>query len=419
MNLLALALALGGTTPPNVLVVLYDDVGYDMLGNACTPEIDAFHTAGLEFSAAYVSPVCSPTRARMLTGKRGYRTGIGVPVSQNGLNASLPTTEAILPEVWPGDSGIVGKWHLAHPVSDDADHPTDSGFDWFYGHIGNLGWPPYDSQLPCSTPGGGYFDWVKVENGVETCETDYATTVTVDDALAGIDRMDEPWLLWCAPMAVHAPPNCPPGGLLDCESCGGPGDVAQEAMLEALDTELGRLFDTVNWSDTWVFLVSDNGTSQSVYSDPHAKKTVYEPGINVPFAVRGPGICTGSTDALIEAQDVFATIIDLADGTATTDDAISFLPILDGTASAIRSYAYSEWFEPNGPVEDADEWHRAVRDDDGHKLIRRWPNGFGGSETEELYDLSADPGEATPLPLSGSEYNALAAFLDAIETEAL
>jgi arylsulfatase A-like enzyme len=416
MTLLPLLLALGGncgsqpeTLAPNVLVVLIDDAGFDLVANSCTPTIDAFAAESLWFENAWSLPSCSPTRAQALTGQHAYRTGIGGNVKESGINHGLPLSVPTLPDYWPGSTGLAGKWHLSHQDTGSPLDPLSHGWGWHVGSIANLGFDGYTE--PCTNPGGGnaYDNWVRTANGVETCSTAYATTDTADQAILGMQRMPEPWLVWAAFNAPHSPAHCPPGHLLDCGLC---QPVNQESMLEALDAELERVLAEVP-RDAWVFLLADNGTSGVVYGDPKAKSTVYQGGVNVPFMVRGPGVTPGTTDALVSTVDMLATLLDLAGEppAASAVDSVSFVPVLYGGAGS-REHVYAERFEPNGLPGTADYWNQAVRNVDGYKLIRRWVDGWLVSE--ELYHLPSDPDEDTPLALSGSAYDELTDYLDGV-----
>ena len=170
--------------PQNVLLVILDDIGVDKIAAygehpnpAKTPTIDALASRGVLFRTAWANPFCSPTRATLLTGRYGFRTGIGHVVDLFSLNHGLSIDEFGLPEAMTLATGqrsaILGKWHLGGDF-EGINHPLQFGFEVFAGSRGNLG-PP---SMPES-----YYQWEKVTEGVSGPSTVYATTDTVNDAL--------------------------------------------------------------------------------------------------------------------------------------------------------------------------------------------------------------------------------------------
>jgi arylsulfatase B len=375
---------------PNVLILLGDDMGVDMVscyaeGSAppCTPNIDGLAARGLLFRNAWTNPTCSPTRAQLLTGRYGFRTGIGQPV--NNANQGLAFSETILPELLMGySSSISGKWHLSGQ-GQGKNHPGKSGFGYHAGSMGNI---------------SDYFNWQKVVNGSESTSTTYATTDCADEALQAALTMPEPWLLYTAFQAPHAPHHVPPSGLCACPTTSN-CDVAQnnsspavkaKAMTEAMDTEIGRLLQVIP-PDTLVIFMGDNGTSAKVTEPPfkkmHAKGTLYEGGVNVPLIIAGAGTVQGECHALVSSTDLYATLGDLALVFSSAEDSVSLVPYLGGSDKPRRSTVFAEFFTPNGPG----PWTthtRAVRDE-RFKLIR------STGVPDEFYDLTNDPFEQADL----------------------
>jgi arylsulfatase A-like enzyme len=375
---------------PNIVLVLADDVGVDLVaaygeGAAppCTPNIDRLASEGLLFRNAWANPTCSPTRACVLTGRHGFRTGIGTPEG-----AALSTAELFLPELLVEHaSAALGKWHLGAGLG--ASHPNDAGFTRYAGSLGG-GVPSYTS-------------WPKTTAGATSTTTVYATTDTADEAILAARTLPEPWFLYVSFNAAHTPLHVPPAELCPgrgCTSfCGGVpvGPVARtKAMLEALDTELGRLLDELALvaPDAFVVFMGDNGTARQAVEAPfdpmRAKGTLYEGGVNVPLIVRGPGVAVGECSALVAAVDLFATFAELAGQASPAEDSVSLVPYLaDPDLSSLRTTVYAEAFEPNGPG----PWTthvRAVRDA-RYKLIR------DAAAPDELYDLALDPFETADL----------------------
>jgi arylsulfatase A-like enzyme len=409
--------------PPNVLVVILDDVGVDSLAvygeaGACstsgarcfsdtdcpgaqtcaedypaTPTIDRLAAEGVLFRNAWAAPTCKPSRAAGITGRYGLRTGVlsngdRFPAADERTIAEALRDPTIVPTAYA--TAAFGKWGLGVNIS-----PNDGGFDRFAGHLG-------------AAIGEDYFHWDRTVDGVTaTCspgstacpDASYATTVNVDDALEWLDGKAGPWFVWFSFNAPHSPWQVPPHELVspamlarlptgEDGSTAPPGTVCLGAarrtcylaMLEALDTELDRLLDEVP-PDTWVILLGDNGTPLQVTRDPfpsdHAKGTVYEGGINVPLIVRSPERASAGaeTAAFVHVVDLFATSIGIAGGRVPLDrrvDSLSLVPLVHGPDLALRPRAYAEG-----------EDGQAARDE-RFKLIRR-------VAADELYDLEGDP----------------------------
>jgi arylsulfatase A-like enzyme len=367
----------------NFLVVIADDVGVDKVAAygehprpATTPHIDRLAHEGMWFRNAYTSPVCSASRANLLTGRYGRRNGMGGIVGAAGETWELPLSEVTLPELlraadprW--STAAYGKWHLSGPRTAHAsDHPNLQGFQHYAGALTNI------SITSRASKGreAGYFAFEKTVDGhVGWRDGVYATTDTTDDAVAWLDAVRAPFFLVVAYHAVHEPHHVPPAALLHGPppSPDAPDADLFDAALEAMDTELGRLLDSlddVQRASTVVVFVGDNGTERRSVRPPldgeHAKATLYEGGTNVPFIVVGPGIVPGVADALVHTVDLFPTVAALT-GVATGGlvlDGVSFAPVLaDPSDPGDRTVVYTERFGPLGPGPyDLDV--RAVRD---------------------------------------------------------
>ncbi|MFT7464637.1 MAG: arylsulfatase B [Pseudohongiellaceae bacterium] len=343
--------ARAGDPLPNFLLLLADDLGIDRVGAygahpdpGNTPVIDQLAADGMLFRNAWANSFCSATRAALLTGRHGFRTGIGTFVKNGPTASELPLDELTLPQVLAPThrNAVVGKWHL----SANPSHPQAVGFESHRGSRSNL--PGSDSLA--------YFAWDKNIDGVIVPSTTYATTDTVDEALAFIASFSaapepEPWFLWVAFNAPHKPFHAPPAGLhsMTLPSQVGPGDepLFMQAMAEAMDTEIGRPLagiDPAVLAGTIVIFVGDNGTDGTATTAPflpgHAKSTVFDGGVHVPLIVKGPGVLAGAEcDGLVGATDLFATLTELA-GVAVADpaDSLGFAPYLAApTMPSLRS----------------------------------------------------------------------------------
>jgi arylsulfatase A-like enzyme len=419
LGLAALLVASSAEGRNNFLIVVADDFGVDGVGvysrddlyghpgegasPGPTPTLDALAAGGVLFRNAYAYPTCSPMRAATLTGRLGFRTGIGV------VGGDLDVAETTLPEMVAAThhTAALGKWHIG---GSDVDHPIDSGFDYYAGGLGG--------------GVGNYTSWTKVTNSAsgsavtENGHDVYATTDTVDEAIAQIAAFGEDeWLVWVAFNAPHAPFHVPPSELTTLSvDAGSSNALKYDAAVEAMDTELDRLLASIPagvMADTTVIFVGDNGSPGGVVEAPfdssRAKGSVYEGGINVPLIVVSPVIdpADAGTESLAAVQltDLFATIAEIAGKGATAQDSVSLVPYLEDPTLATtlrRPYAYSETFTPNGFGPYTSE-QRAIRDD-RYKLI--WRDGV----YEEFYDLSADAFEDENLLVLGTTAEEDAAF---------
>ncbi len=405
-------------TPPNILVVLSDDIGIEAsacyedqisASRAAQPTIAGLCDDGLRFTDVWSYPLCSPTRAAMMTGRYGWRTGVGRALDED--TEPLSIDEVTIPDVLGVESALIGKWHLTG--EDDPGHPQALGWSHFAGTLYGV--------LP------DYYAYEEITDGSASQVDRYATTETVDDALAWLgERGEEPWLLWVGFHAPHIPLHAPPDDLHSVDLTGLDPDTWPlpffQAMIEAMDTELGRLLAGVDRDNTVIIYLSDNGTrdnlNQEIYPQGHAKGTLGEGGVHVPMIIAGPGIPQGDVTEMVHAADVFATIIELAGAEVPADlehDSVSLVPYLqDPDAGPQRELMLTELF---GDVVPETLAGRAARTTE-FKLIRL----FTGEE--RLYNLRLDPTEQHDLMLSPltSESRAAARFLgdylDLIEAQA-
>lgn len=398
---------LGFSTVPaaeNVLLIVADDFGADQQGlyhpasgaTAPTPNLNALAAAGVRFTQAYACPVCSPTRAAMMTGRLGFRTGVGGVVSVAAGN-SLTAAETTLPEAIARHPALgiqtacFGKWHLTAggPVV-TANAPNTIG-----------GWPHYAGCTAGAL--ASYTSWTKTVNGTSSTSTTYATSDVVNDAVAWINArnaLHQPWLAWVAFNAPHAPFHNPPAALHSFGANPATNTLKYRAAVEAMDTEIGRLLLAVDAADTHVIFVGDNGSPgqviQAPYDAAHAKDTLYEGGTRVPLFIRGPAVvAAGRThEAPVHVVDLFSTMLDLAGVPLPADatlDSHSLLPALANQAESPRKWLYNEQFDDSSPTTGG----RSIRDD-RYKLIR-FHNG-----TDAFHDLAADPAETSNLLAAGS-----------------
>jgi arylsulfatase A-like enzyme len=399
------------TPPPNVLLVVLDDVGTDRLGvygnpDARTPTLDALAREGRWFRSAWGYPVCSPARAALVTGRHAPRTGYGenAPTGSYALDPSQLTLAELLASAG-FDTAFAGKWHLESEGSTlPFAGPTAHGWGWYAGSRGNL---------------EGYFGWDKVQpDGTVARSTTYATTDTTDDAIGRLGALREPWLLTVAYNAAHGPLHEPPRELYTGALT--PADVWRvapvvDAMTEALDRELGRLLAAMSpelRARTLIVVVGDNGDllDGDVFSPADGKVSLTEGGVGVPFVVNGPQVGRpGPSDALVSVVDVFPTLAALAGldvralpGVLHPDEPLaldgrSLLAALADPDAPHHELLWTGRVEPAGPPPWAVE-EQAVRDDHHALWIDRdgaehlFPYGPSG-QGEELPASSWTPRE--------------------------
>lgn len=417
-SLLALAavpaMAQEGGSAPSFLVIIADDLGYRDVGYLAndattppTPRMDQLAASGVAFRRAYANPLCSPTRASILTGLHPWSHGVGRNAgSQVGMDLQANTLAHELGDSWRRVA--LGKWHLTHKSDLVNDPFTQLGFDEFRGYYRNL-----------DNFGQSHDRWWKLDGLDRRVSLTYATSDTVNDAIHELDTGTEPLFLWVSLANPHSPFHQAPAHLSRPADSGLDPDLFR-TQVEATDTEVGRLIDALDASsyadNTYVFFLSDNGTPQSAARPPliatRVKSSAYEGGIHVPMVVRGPGVSPRVSSDLVQMSDLFATIIDLAGGTGSAPHSRSFKSILDGGAGS-RSYVYLERYSVNAGG-NISTWARAAVGQ-RYKLLHASSHGY------QFYDLLKDGLEQNDLlagfgNLSPSEqqaHDALRAVLDA------
>jgi arylsulfatase A-like enzyme len=472
----------------NVLLIVLDDVGTDkfaMYGNDVgapahclspqingipTPNLDQLRADGVMFSRCYVNPTCSPTRAALLTGRYGLRTGMGHAINPSDAPGyELPTGETCLPELlrdvntFAYRRAAFGKWHLTDYDANDC-HPAESGFERFEGVMGNPE-SHYDWRKVSSVGGGvsGCTSTLSADvPGVEDLAPSadfWDAAVTRDDAatwiggLAGTDR----FFAYVCFSPPHAPFEVPPYSTLSARTQARlafngyeAGDRARSgeaddekliyhANVEAVDHEIGELLAAIApavLARTMVVVIGDNGTVATMITDAaltgHGKRTLYELGTRVPLIVSGPLVGTHAGEtcrALVGAVDVWRTVaemtglrsaeIDAAMGGSPVDSESFLLGILDPSSALVRTTAYSEAFSNETPPILNFGYRRGITDG-SYRYMRNWSDG--GGLTENLFHTAMDPCEFTDLlapphvltPAEAAALAALQAAMDAI-----
>jgi arylsulfatase B len=391
---------------PNILLIIADDMGKDAIKGYSegsikpnTPNIDGFRKKGLTFNNFWSNPVCSPTRASILTGKYGYRTNV------KGAADILSQSETSLQKYINDNSSvkyataIVGKWHLSG--SNNNFNPETMGIDYYSGIIrGTV---------------TNYFNWTLSEDGSTKNQTSYTTEALTTTSINWINQQTKPWFMWLAYNAPHAPFHVPPSnmhsqGNLKTYTNGTNATPYYMAAIEAMDFQIGRLLAGIpkdERDNTLIIFIGDNGTvnqvAQSPYMSSKVKSTLYQGGINVPMFISGKGVTrTGAENNLIDATDIFSTIAEVAGVKSTAiHDSKSFKSLLT-SSSTIRKYQYSEIKDDTN-----DMW---AISNGTYKLIKK----SGGAE--EMYNLASDPYEKDNL-LKGTLSSTVKSTKSALEGE--
>ena len=407
------SLLLAGEQRPNIVFILIDDLGWMDLavqGNSLveTPNIDRLATQGMRFTDAYAAaPVCTPTRAAIVTGQSPARLKITnhtpdrpaftprnaklLPAfMHNHLAAEHVTIAERLKEA-DYDTAFLGKWHLSGPGRGKPEfEPTAQGFDINIGGCG-YGGPPT------------FFDPYDIPNLKDRRAGEYLPDRLADEAIAFMRaERDSPFALFLWNYTVHWPMEAPEPLLKKYEGRTGRGlnDTRYGAMIEAMDRSIGRVLGEIDRlgiaDETLVIFTSDNGGFAGVADNrplQAAKGHLYEGGIRVPLIIRWPGVvAVGSTNATpVISMDFYPTLLDAAKLERDEQlplDGVSLLPVLRGEPLD-REAIYFHY--PNYA------WHRANRlggaiRSGKWKLIERFDD-----DSLELYDLEADLSERNNL----------------------
>ena len=401
----------------NVLLLIADDYGVDSMGLyaptqdvAPTPNLDALAGNGILFTQFWANPICSPTRAAILTGRHGFRTGVGSPAGNN----TVPITEYTLADAMNAQgyhTANFGKWHLGGGNMNST-RPNEMGWDHFSGILGG--------------GVGNYFSWNKTVNGVTSTSTTYATTDLTNDAISWINsKGDDPWLCWLGYNAPHTPFHEPPASLHTQTFSTPPTNLEMyKAAVEALDTEIGRLLSSIDsgvLAETTVIFIGDNGTPRQVANNHERgnKGQLYQGGVHTPCIVAGKAVAglPRENDALVHCVDLFATIAELGGYDSSTDlpaglfvDSISAAPyFFDPNLPSIHDKAFAERFAATPAAQDGKTLRNAqykyIRFDDG---------------TERLHDLTSNGAESNANDLISStdadDVAALAELRDCMDT---
>ncbi len=394
---------------PNIIFIMIDDLGYGDVG--CygseinkTPHIDQLARGGKKFTDFHTNgPMCSPTRASLLTGMYQHRFGEKFERAISGktdFHDGLPEEAVTIAEVLKGagyTTGMYGKWHLGYRA---PYLPTNQGFDEFIG----LG--AGDGDHHSHIDRWGRKDWwhndkLKMEKG-------YSTNLITKHSIEFIKKHKaEPFFLYVSHLSVHFPwqgPTDPPHRVEGKDYTNDKWGIIPDknnvsphvkAMVESVDSSVGKIMKTLSnlglEKNTLVIFTSDNG-GYTHYAESHfnissngplrgQKTEIYEGGHRVPFIAYWPGkIVAGSeSDEVIMTMDMFPTFLNIADVEIPANlklNGINVLPqILGNETLAARSVCWKIGNE------------KAIRKD-------KWKLCMFGNDRLELFDLSIDIGES-------------------------
>ena len=397
---------------PNFLVILCDDLGYGdpaCFGNETikTPCLDKLASEGMKLTACYAAaPVCSPSRAGMLTGRVPNRVGVYDWIPHNShshLRHNEITVAALLKEAGY-DTCHMGKWHLNGKFnSTEQPQPLDHGFSYWFSTQNNA--------FPC------HFKPVNfVRNGTPVGETQgYASSIVTEETIRWLENRkdkDQPFCLFVWFHEPHEPIASPDKYVKLYPQAVRPDEALYYANVTQMDSQVGRLMDTLDRmglrDDTFVLFTSDNGpetlkrypAARRSYGSPGnlrgMKLWLYEGGIRVPGIIRWPGrIQPGSVcDEPISGVDFLPTLCRLAGVDIPEDRAIdgaSFAPVLDGKPVQRQRPLYWQYDKALGGATSA------LRDGDWKILAD------AGLKRFELYNLKGDVGERHDLAESRPE----------------
>lgn len=418
---------------PNIVFCLIDDLGYADCGfnggdEIRTPNIDKLAHSGAILESHYVQPVCSPTRAALMTGRYATRTGVYTivrPKAQWGLPLQERTLAKALHDAGY-ETAITGKWHLGE--FDPAYVPTSRGFDHQYGHY--FGAIDYFTHLR-----DGSYDWYRDDK--ELREEGYSTHLIAKEACRLITAKDKtkPIFLYVPFNGVHSPMQVPDSYLQPYPGMSGPRQKLA-GMLAAVDEAIGQIVESLETAglreNTLIVFSSDNGGPRPGKNTPlrDFKGSIYEGGVRGCAFANWPGkIPAGQriTEPM-HVIDWYPTLVKLAEGSLDQKlpiDGMDVWPMLTTQAASPHNAILSVQSPTKAAVRMGD-WKlisQAPSVNAPAKAARaktRVKNRQQGAETIQLYNLATDIGEATNLAEKDPERVAtMKAMLDVLLKDAV
>lgn len=404
--LLLPTIALADANRPNVLILLADDLGWADVGyrgsEIETPGIDSLAEAGIVLERFYAEPICSPTRAALMTGRDPMKLGIAYDQIHPWYNAGLPKDAHTIARAFRNagyQTAMIGKWHLGH--TQEHQLPNAHGFDHFHGHLQtNTDYYTHERESGHDLQ----------ENGKPVdMAGEYLTHIQAREARRFLEERDpaRPFFLYVPFTAPHSPMQAPADTLAHYENLPQKNyRRTYAAMVHEMDRAVGSILDTLRRQgvadDTLVLFFSDNGGA-NIFGGVNTplrgqKGETFEGGIRVPAVMRWPGqLAAGSTyDQLVSVMDVFPTLASAAGVPLSPGqpmDGIDMWPTIQSGSPA----------ESRGPVFFASEIpipgiiQLAVIDEEW-KLVQIVREGQTENHVRTLlFDLDSDPFEREDL----------------------
>lgn len=416
---------------PNIIVMLADDLGWSDVGfhggDIDTPSLDRLAAEGVELSRFYTTPICSPTRAALMTGRDPMRLGVVYGVIMPWMNHGIHPAEHFMPQTFQAagyQTAMVGKWHLGHSLQ--AFHPNERGFDHFFGHLHTeVGYfPPFGNQ------GGKDFQL----NGESITRDGYETFILGDEVSRYIRERDKqkPFFIYMPFIAPHTPLDAPQAlqdkyaDLPDNRKPARSKNTDQSrqinrmmmqpsarpmyaAVVDGMDQAIGNVLNTLDEEgiadNTIVLFFSDNGGA--AYATGGAdnvplrggKGETWEGGIRVVSALRWPQKLEGGQKMgqIMTAMDVFPTLAEAAQVAPGNDqfalDGRSMWPaIAEGKVLPRQDLVF---FGSETPIRGS---FMFTAFNDSWKLVQEVEQTLlSASVTNYLFDIDSDPNERNNL----------------------
>ena len=381
---------------PNIIILLADDLGFADVGfhgsDIQTPNIDRLATEGVRLEKFYACPMCSPTRAGLMTGRYPIRFGLMRSVIPPQRDFGMPPEELTIAEMLEkagyNHRGIAGKWHLGHRQKKWL--PTNQGFTFYQGCLN--GAVDYFTQ-----DRNGERDWH--DNETPSTKTGYTTDLIGDASVQFINSVpiNEPFFLYVPFTAPHSPFQAKPEDIAKYPNREGNKQV-YAAMVDCMDQNVGRIISAIKnrgqLHNTFILFCSDNGGVEDVGDNGEkrgAKLTVYEGGINVVAAASWPaGNITGgkTISERMGYIDVFPTLMEVAGYRGKTKESLDGISVLKGMrGEKLEDRNWFTYLDQNSDKIEQFAWNT-----NDWKLVwkRNAPDNPEKSEQIELFKISTD-----------------------------
>ena len=403
---------------PNVIIIITDDQGFGDLGinenpNIITPNIDQFASESIQFDNFFVSPVCAPTRASLMTGRYSLRTGVRDTYNGGAIMSNTETTIAEILKEADYSTGIFGKWHLGdnYPF-----RPSEQGFDesiiHLAGGIGQVG--DFTNYYKGNT---SYFDPILWKNNKKNQYDGYCSDIFAENAVKFIEKnKNKPFFCYLSFNAPHTPLQVPKKyynmykdldpevGFMDESLASKMSEKDKEdarriyGMVTNVDDNVGKVLNKLTElgieEETIIIFMTDNGPQQFRYNSnmKGLKGTVYNGGTRVPFYIKyAEKFKNSKVISRMSAHiDILPTILELCNLKIPSDrkiDGQSLVPLINSKPFNDR-HLFSYWTRRF-----PEKYINMSIQNDNYKLVGN--NDYNGKIKDfELYDLIADPFES-------------------------